>query len=234
MKKKLLITGASSGLGNYIANELSNEYDVIGLARTASKSKGDFIKFDVDLTNEAQVKSVIKTIHDEIGEIDVLINNAGAGVISELIDSTLDQWNDMFSTNVTTAYLVTREIVRLKSKDKFLHIINISSEAGKEGFATYSAYCAAKFALTGFSQSIAHELKSQNVKVDVVYPGDILTPFMDKCPIDLDLMKKYDVEVLDKEKMLTVNNVTSSIKFLLNLPKNVYISSGITLVPYDL
>lgn len=229
----IVVTGASSGIGNVLANELSKNNTVIGLSRSVSKSYGDFKKIDVDLSLESEVVSVIKQIYETYGRIDVLVNNAGAGIIKKLVDSSLEDWNSMFLINATTTFLVSREVMRNKLRDDFLHIVNVSSEAGKSGFATYSAYCAAKFALTGLSEALKHELSQENVKVDIVYPGDVLTPFMEKCPIDSQLMAKYDINVLDEKYMLRAKDVTQSIRYLLDLPKNVTLKDGLTVLPVD-
>jgi NADP-dependent 3-hydroxy acid dehydrogenase YdfG len=226
--KLIVITGASSGIGLETLRRMSvlEDYRVIGLARNMKKVEGlsklENIKtYDIDLTSEDQVIKVFREIRDQFGEIDILVNNAGKGLIRLLKETSLSEWEDMLKTNVTSMFLVIREVLKNKKSDQFLHLINISSEAGLEGFATYSAYCSSKFAVTGLSKSLKHELARENIKVDVIYPGDVLTPFMDKCPIDKNLMERYNISVLDEEHMLKASDISQQIENLIKTNKNV-------------
>ena len=231
MEKKIaVVTGASTGIGLATCRELREDnYKVIAISRRATQSDGlhkyeDIDKYDVDLRDENQVKEIVEKIYSNYGKIDVLINNAGIGLIKKLEETSLEEFNQQYEANMVTMFLMTREVIKNKNKDDFLHMVNTSSEAGVEGFATYSAYCASKFAVTGFSEAIKDELKLENVKVDVICPGDVNTPFMEKCPIDKSLMDEYSIEVLDEEYMLKPEDVSNLIINLLRLPKNVVMS----------
>lgn len=230
-----IITGASSGIGLSLAKQLTNQgWHIIGLARTMTltikKEKLENITgIDVDLTNETQVINTIKKIYSKHNSIDLLVNNAGLGTIKVLEETTLDDWNLMINSNLTSSFLVTREIIKERKDNKYLHIVAISSEAGIEGFPTYSAYCAAKFGVSGLFKSLKEELARKNVKVSIVYPGDVMTPFMKKCPIDKELMNKFDIEVLKQEFMLKADDIASQIVHLISLPKNVEITDSLVL-----
>ena len=240
MKKNILISGGSSGIGLELIKALANsdsQFNIIGVSRNISNifelEKFDNVfTYNVDLSLEEEVTILIKKIYSKFGKIDYLINNAGAGIIKKIEETTLEDWENMFKFNATTNFLLTREILRNRNIDDFLHVINISSEAGIEAFPTYAAYGSAKFAVTGFSKILKEEYRNKNVKVDILYPGDVLTPFMEKCPIDKDLMKEFDIEVLDENYMLKAIDIVNQILYLLNLPKNVEIGD-IKIIPSD-
>lgn len=227
MEKIAIVTGASSGIGLQTCKKLvNNGYQVVAVSRKASRCneliRDSSIKtYDIDLTNENQVYDFINDVYERYEKIDVLVNNAGIGLIKTLDETSLEEFKQQFESNIVTMFLVTKKIVEKKPENSFLHIVNISSEAGVEGFATYSAYCASKFAVTGFSESIKEELREKNVKVDIVCPGDVNTPFMDKNPIDKNLMDNYSIDVLEREEMLKPEDIAELIMKLLNLPKNI-------------
>jgi NADP-dependent 3-hydroxy acid dehydrogenase YdfG len=239
MGKNIIITGASSGIGLETLRLFSNDKKnkIFALSRNIKNNTKlckmkNVILYNVDLTNETEVIDCINNIFAKTNKIDILVNNAGAGIIKLIKDTSLEEWNNMFAVNATSMFLITREIIKKKANSDFLHIINISSEAGLEGFATYSAYCSAKFAVTGFSECLREEGSKSNIKVDVIYPGDVNTPFMDKCPIDKKLMNEYNIEVLDKEYMLNAIDIANHIFYLTNLPKNVCINN-LKIIPSD-
>ena len=229
MVRNIIVSGGSSGIGfELIKYLLSNFKDanIIGLSRSISKIKelkkySNFYFYDVDLTIESEVILTISKIYKKFEKIDFLINNAGAGIIKILEETTLEDWNNMIKINVTSAFLLTKEILKNRANNNFLHIINISSEAGLEPFPTYCAYGSAKFALTGFSKILKEEYRNKNVKVDIIYPGDVLTPFMQKCPLDKKLMEEYQIEVLDEKYMLKPLDIVKQVFYLMSLPKNV-------------
>ncbi|MCA9459338.1 MAG: SDR family oxidoreductase [Nanoarchaeota archaeon] len=232
MVKNIVVSGGSSGIGLELIKLLLLEFpncNIIGLSRNISnidilKKYNNVYVFDVDLTIEKEVINIVEIIFNKFKNIDFLVNNAGAGIIKLIEETSLDDWNSMFNINATSNFLLTREILKKRNSQDFLHILNISSEAGIDAFPTYAAYCAAKFAVTAFSKVLKEEYKNKNVKVNIIYPGDVLTPFMEKCPIDKDLMKKFDIEVLDEKYMLQANDIAKQILYLMKLPKNVEIA----------
>ena len=236
-KKIILITGVSSGIGYETMNLLSKDKNnlILGIYNSTKVkvSKKNIKLFKCDIRDQIEISKVVEQIHKQFKRIDILINNSGIGLIKLLKDTSLDEWEEIFKINVTGMFLVTREVIRNRSKKSFLHIINVSSEAGIEGFATYSAYCSSKFAVVGFSKSIKEELKYENVKVNYICPGDVLTPFMRKCPIDKELMKKYDIEVLENRYFLKPIQVARQIKNIMEIDKNEVIDD-IKLIPTDM
>lgn len=232
MKKTIVVTGASSGIGRSLAEMLHPQHKVIGLSRAIENANVEFESINVDLTVKEEVEKTFQKIYKKFGKIDVLVNNAGAGLIKVIKDTKEEDWQKMIDVNAKSAFLTTKEIVKNKKEQDFVHIINVGSEAAIEGFATYSAYCAGKFALRGFSQAAKHELEKENIKVEMIHPGDVMTPFMEKCPIDKELMDYYDIEVLDDKYMLRAQDVAKVINFMIEQNPNIILGE-VDIIPTD-
>lgn len=182
MKKVVLITGASKGIGLSCANTfLKNNYTVINASRTNAKSIKDpdfhFIKTDV--SKEADIKRLFETVIKKFKQIDVLICNSGFGRFSNLADSKTRDFDEMFAVNVKGLYLCNRYVLKSMLKKKSGTIINISSIAGKNGVATGSIYSATKHAVMGLSRSLMAEVRKDNIRVVTICPGSVDTNFFD-------------------------------------------------------
>ena len=228
MKKITLIAGASSGVGEACARLISSELDsLVLIARNEDKLKkiakellGEIDIISGDLKDEKFVQSAVKKIISKYGKIDQLIMCAGEGLIKEIQETSEKEWNHMMDTNAKTAFLLLKNVLPEMYSKKEGRIVVIGSEAGLTGFATYGAYCAAKFALTGLCESVYQEARLNGVKISMISPGDIDTPFMEKCPIDMNLMEKYGIKVCEKDKMLKAKDIAVMVKQLLEMPKN--------------
>jgi short-subunit dehydrogenase len=188
MKKTVLITGASKGIGLSCAKIfLKNNYTVINASRTNAKSINDpdfhFIKTDV--SKESEIKKLFETVIKEFKQIDVLICNSGFGRFANLADSKTKDFDEMFAVNVRGLYLCNRYALKSMLKNKSGTIINISSIAGKNGVATASIYSATKHAVMGLSRSLMAEVRKDNIRVVTVCPGSVDTNFFDHPSADL-------------------------------------------------
>ncbi|MBS1519218.1 MAG: SDR family oxidoreductase [Bacteroidetes bacterium] len=182
MKKTVVITGASKGIGLSCAKLfLKNDYTVINASRTNVNSIKDkdyhFIKTDV--SREADIKRLFEKVIKEFRQIDVLICNAGFGRFAELAVSETKDFDEMFAVNVKGVYLCNRYALKSMLKKKSGVIINISSIAGKNGIATASIYSATKHAVNGLSASLMAEVRKDNIRVVTVCPGSVDTHFFD-------------------------------------------------------
>lgn len=211
-KKTVIIAGASKGIGLTISKKyISQNYETIILSRTRPNLKlnENFQWYCVDLTNENKVNSVVKKIFKKNKKIDILINNIGISKwrpITKIDQNFLDL---MFHTNLYSIFFLTKHIAKHFIKLKSGNIINISSIAGKRGTKNNSVYCATKFGLNGFTQSLCKELGPYNIRVNAVCPVLIKTPGLMK-----EINKNYSPAFKDKNFFLNFINSNSSLNSL--------------------
>ncbi|MCX8579529.1 MULTISPECIES: 3-oxoacyl-ACP reductase FabG [unclassified Gilliamella] len=181
--KIALVTGASRGIGKAIAEKLvACGATVIGTATTekgaeaisqylGSHGKG----YALNVTDEASIESVIGAIKTEFGDIDILVNNAGITRDNLLMRMKEDEWQDILNTNLTSVFRLSKALMRTMMKKRYGRIITIGSVVGTMGNAGQANYAAAKAGLIGFSKSLAREVASRGITVNVVAPGFIAT-----------------------------------------------------------
>jgi short-subunit dehydrogenase len=193
--KRTLITGASKGMGAAIAEKLASEEVKIFLTAREQESlkrltsnlsqKGADIDFALaDLADDLQLERMFTAGIRFLGGIDILVNNAGIGVNSQVADMDVADWDRMFAVNLRAVFLLSKfaagEMVRQKSG----YIINIGSGASQTPIAGYAGYCATKYGLLGFSESLGLELREHNIKVSIIMPGSTATYFGGSSPDD--------------------------------------------------
>ncbi len=142
-------------------------------AETGGKVKGKV----ADVKSHEQVGELFQFIDTHFGGLDVLVNNAGVGVFRPVSEITLEEWRSTIDTNLSGAFYCSREaLFRFVTKGGG-YIVNINSLAGANAFAGGSAYNASKFGLTGFSEAMMQDVRSENVRVSYVMPGSVATGF---------------------------------------------------------
>jgi short-subunit dehydrogenase len=183
MKKTVLITGTSSGIGKATVLEFAKMgWNVIATQRTPEKEK-DFFEFpnvkmySLDVTNLESIKETISQVQKDYGKIDVVVNNAGYGVDGAFEAMSDEIIEKQFNTNVFGLMRVTREAIKHMRPNGGGMIIQISSMGGKITFPLYSIYHATKFAVEGFTESLHYELSQFNIKMKLIEPGPIVTDF---------------------------------------------------------
>jgi hypothetical protein len=188
----VLITGASGGIGRAIAKEFANhnhniiactKTNIHGLEETRKIVEDTGVKCYTclcDITDENAVKDFISSSTKEIGQVDILINNAGISFIGLLQDMSLDEWNSVINSNLTSAFLMSKYVIPHMLKNQKGHIINISSVWGNVGASMEVAYSASKGGLNSFTKALAKELAPSNILVNAISPGFINTE-MNKC-----------------------------------------------------
>lgn len=182
MKKTIFITGASSGLGKAAARLFQSKgWNVIATMRSPEKETElnqlqNVTLLPLDVTSNNQVKEVINQVISR-GQIDVVLNNAGYGLIGPLEALSDEQITRQIQTNLFGVINVTRALVPHLRQKRSGVIINITSSFGLLSFPTCSVYSATKFAVDGFSEGLAHELAQFGVRVKVVAPGGMQTDF---------------------------------------------------------
>ena len=183
MKKTVMITGTSSGIGKATVFEFAKMgWNVVATQRNPEKET-DFdtlpnVKtYPLDVTNLESIKQTMSSIREDFGKVDVVVNNAGYGVDGAFEAMSDDIIEKQFNTNVFGLMRVTREAIKLMRPSGGGTIIQISSMGGKITFPLYSIYHATKFAVEGFTESLHYELDQFKIKMKLVEPGPIVTDF---------------------------------------------------------
>lgn len=185
--KTVLITGASRGIGKAIAIKFAKEnYRVLICYKSndnaARETENEILSFGgncslykCDISKEEDIKEMFSKIESEGNNVDVLINNAGIALFKLFTDTTKEEWDNIFSTNVTGAYLCSKYALSSMIRKKEGKIINISSMWGEVGASCEVAYSASKAALIGLTKALAKELAPSNIQVNCISPGMINT-----------------------------------------------------------
>lgn len=179
----ILITGGSAGIGRAAAKTLKDAGARVAITgrnrerlEEAARSLG-VVGIQADVANEADVARTFREVKEKLGDLDVLINNAGVGVFKELVDMDRASFDSVFATNVTGVMLMSREAARLFKERKKGNLINISSTASLRGAPKGTAYYASKFALRGMTECWRAELRKFNVRVFLINPSEVITDF---------------------------------------------------------
>ena len=192
-----LVTGASRGLGRAIAIRLagSGHRVVINFARNAdaaaeviaqiNESGGKAISIGADVSDGEQVGAMFDQIKEEIGAVAVLVNNAGITRDNLLLRMSEDEFDDVIATNLRSVYLCTKAAMRPMLRARWGRVISVASVAGLVGNPGQANYAASKAGIVGFSKSVAKEVGSRGITVNVVAPGFIDTDMTDGLDDDM-------------------------------------------------
>lgn len=187
----VLITGASSGIGAACARAFAREGARVGLvarrhdrldavAREIESSGGGALALPADVSDGEQVRKAVDQIIAQWDRIDVLINNAGYGLIGSVEATTPEEFQRIFAVNVMGMVLATQAVLPVMKKAQRGHIINVSSVAGRRGSPQRAAYGITKFGMVAFSEALRGEVREHGIHVTVVYPGfTTMTEFQD-------------------------------------------------------
>jgi NAD(P)-dependent dehydrogenase (short-subunit alcohol dehydrogenase family) len=211
--KVWFITGASRGFGTLITAEALKRGDsVVATARNPKAITDSFGKLPnlltaaLDVTNEDQARDAAKAAVDRFGRIDVLVNNAGYGLLSTIEESTTKSVEDIYRTNVFGLLSVTRAVLPYMRQRRAGHILNISSVAGFTPYACYGIYCSTKFAVEGLSETLALELKPFGIHVTAVEPGFFRTDFFDHSSLAVGASRIADYQKLRDEMLSSTDS----------------------------
>ncbi|HEX9147670.1 MAG TPA: SDR family oxidoreductase [Thermoanaerobaculia bacterium] len=185
---RALVTGGSSGIGMATARELAARGAKVAICgrdekklRRAAEELG-VVAIHADVAAESDVVRMVREVLEKLGGYNVLINNAGFGEFAPLVDTTVADMERVFGTNVMGAMLVARESARQFISQNYGNIVNISSSAGRRGFAGGTAYVASKFALSGMTECWRAELRKNNIRVMQINPSEVQTEFFQGRP----------------------------------------------------
>jgi NAD(P)-dependent dehydrogenase (short-subunit alcohol dehydrogenase family) len=185
--KVWFITGASRGFGALITQEALAAGDAVVATARDPKSVTDkigdhpnLLAVKLDVTQETEAHEAVRQAVKRFGRIDILLNNAGYGLLGAVEESSAVEVDRMFQTNVFGALNVIRAVLPEMRRQRSGHVINISSIGGYAGYVGWGAYGATKFAIEGITESLAQEVKPLGIKVTVVEPGFFRTDFLDE------------------------------------------------------
>lgn len=188
-----IVTGAARGIGLNVARDLAREGVNVcgadiragllaeGMQRISEDFKVETLAIDADVGNESQVSDMVGKVNERWGRVDILINNAGIREIGPVYETTVDSWDRIQTANLRGQFLCTREVLKqaMLAQNEGV-IIFISSGSGLRGEKGSSVYCASKFGVTGFAESVAKDLKHTKIRTTTIMPGMIWTPMAEE------------------------------------------------------
>lgn len=221
-QRTALITGAGSGLGAALARSLFNAGARVVLADLAAdRAKRVALEIDpegqrtlavaCDVAQADSAGHAVKQATEHFGGLDVLVNNAGTDVTTDLESLSIEDWDRVLATNLRGPFLLSKaalQALRAGDGGRGGHIVNIASTASRRAWANASAYHASKWGLVGLSQALYAELRSQGIRVSSVVVGGMKTPFL------LDRFKD-----IDTSKLQDPANVADAVRFVLTMPR---------------
>ena len=226
--KIVLVTGSSRGIGLAIARRVGQLGAAVSLcarhpesleaARRALADEGISVFATVaDVTCSEQIERLVEATRRELGEIDVVVNNAGVGWFGPVHEAGEADWDRVMDTNLKAPFLLMRSVAPSMMQRKSGHFIQISSLAGKNAFPGGSVYCASKWGLLGLSYSAAEDLRSYGIRTSVICPGSVLTEFSPHAGKDARKMLQPD-DVAHAVEMILLQKPQSFISEVLLRP----------------
>lgn len=218
-----VVTGAGKGVGKEAAKELlKNGVNVIAVTRNAADleeleketkesqaaNEVKLIPISGDVSKEETIEKVVSVAKERFGKVHILINNAGIGRYGKLEELSIEDYDAMMDSNMRSTFLFTKGILPFMKEQKYGHIVNVASVAGKKGLPNETVYCATKFAQVGFAQALDYEVREFGIKVSSLCPGGINTNFAmgtGRTPNDPNL-----------ENFLDARDVVEAIMFIIN------------------
>src|SRR5262245_44129760 len=195
-QKVVLITGASTGVGQSTARLLShNGYKVFGTSRNPAAAAGipNVQMLALDVTSDDSVAACVKAVANDIGRIDVLVNNAAYELAGALEETSIEEAKAQFETNFFGVVRMVKAVLPFMRQQKHGQIINVSSLSSLTAIPFLGLYSASKFALEGYTEALRHEVKPFNIQVSLIEPAFLKTPMMNNRQIAAERMREYDL-----------------------------------------
>jgi 3-oxoacyl-[acyl-carrier protein] reductase len=223
--KTALITGATQGIGRATAFAFGRAGYRVGIcSRTEAKVRQvveelreggiEAAGAAADVGQPEQAARAAEQVIGTLGEIDVLVNNAGLLIAKPFEELSLDDWDTMMSTNVRSLFLMTRAVLPAMRRRREGSIVNVASLAGRHGFAGGTAYSASKHAVLGFSRSLMLETRKDNIRVIAICPGSVATSMLQEQP----MLKA------EPQRILQPDDVAATIVHAVGLPVRAMVS----------
>ncbi|OIN26859.1 SDR family oxidoreductase [Vibrio barjaei] len=227
MKKLIVITGASSGIGEAIARRLSDaDHPLLLLARRVEKLEAlqlpNTLCEKVDITDKATFEAAIAKAEAQFGPADALINNAGMMLLGQIDTQDSAEWKTMFDVNVLGLLNGMQAVLAPMKARNSGTIINISSIAGRKTFGNHAAYCGTKFAVHAISENVREEVAESDVRVVTIAPGAVETELLSHTTSQ-EIKDGYDEWKEVMGGVLAADDVARAVEFAYSQPQNVCI-----------
>jgi len=231
--KVVVITGASSGIGEATAEALAEEgATVVVAARREERLSelverlngdgGNALAVECDVTDEEQAHALIQRAKDEFGQVDILVNNAGVMQLSKIEKGLSDEWRTMFDVNVMGLLYTTDAAVQVMKEQGSGHLVNVSSVAGRKSGPLRGAYSGTKFAVNAISEALRQELIEDNIRVTVVEPGAVETELPDH--ITDEEAREGIQSVYGLDEILQAEDIANAIAYCVSQPERVSVN----------
>ncbi|MGZ5429060.1 MAG: SDR family NAD(P)-dependent oxidoreductase [Thermoanaerobaculia bacterium] len=192
----VLITGAGRGIGRALAHAFAaagakvallgkTKKNLLEVQKELKDSGAPTVVLAADVSDEGVVSRAVAAAEQELGPVDVLVNNAGVFALAPVEKMDALVFDRMLAVNLRGPFLMSRAVLPGMKSRKRGHIVNISSTAGRRGFAGGGAYCASKFGLAGLTEAMRYEARASNVRVTCVYPSTVNTDLVKRAGMDL-------------------------------------------------
>lgn len=219
------VTGATHGIGRATAQALGRAGFRVGVcARTGSAVEAVVAELRAegveaagaaaDVGDAAQVERAVTSVVGELGEIGLLVNNAGVLIARPFEELTLEDWDTTMATNLRSLYLVTRAVVPGMRRRRAGTIVNVASLAARNGFVGGTAYTASKHAVLGFGRSLMLELRKEGIRVITICPGSV----------DTSMLRDQPMLSTNADRILRPEDVAESILHTVQLPGRALVS----------
>ena len=226
-----IVTGASRGIGREIAIKLAEQgmkLTIVGsssqVSNTAEELKDmgfpNILPVQADVSNEEDMHKVVRKTIETFGTVDVLVNNAGVGFFKLTEEVTVEEWKKIFEVNVQGVFLATKAVLPHMKERKSGTIITISSDVARYTIPNGAAYTATKYAVQGFSGSVAQEVREYGIRVGTINPGMVDTYFAESTQ-----------GLPEKKDWLKVEDIANAVVYMASAPKHMLIDE-IVLHPF--
>ncbi len=216
--KCVLVTGSSSGIGYEITSKLLDlGAKVIGIARNHEKSSlqnKNYTTYNCDISVHDKLEILMKQILKNHPNINCLVSNAGYGDFGPLENFSVQQINNFIATNLTSHLIISKVLLPHFKKNKIGDIIFIGSEAGLSGAKNGNLYCATKFGLRGFSESLSKDVANKNIRISIINPGMVRTDFFENLNFE---------PGNNEENAICIKDVSSTVVYILKLSRNTIV-----------
>jgi NAD(P)-dependent dehydrogenase (short-subunit alcohol dehydrogenase family) len=220
-----LITGASRGIGRATAlafAKLGVSSILVGRSLKDLEAVADEVRdlgaeakaICLDLSEVSTIQSSLAPVLETVDALDILVNNAGMGYTANLIDTPLQDWQQVIDLNLTAPFQCVQAVLPIMRAQQHGTIVNIISVAGRQAFPEWGAYCASKFGLMGLTKSLAQEERAFGIRAVALCPGAVNTPLWDTTTVQADF---------DRSLMLSAEDVANAIVHAALLPAHVLI-----------
>jgi sorbitol-6-phosphate 2-dehydrogenase len=229
-----IVTGAGQGIGRGIALSLAKAgADVVindVVLNTAQDTANEIAKLGrrslvvhADVSHDAQVNRMVEYVLEELGDIHILVNNAGIAIPAHITELSEDTWDRTMAVNLKSMFLCSKAVAPIMMDRKYGKIVNLSSKSGKKGGLWLTAYCTSKFGVIGFTQSLAFDLAPYGINVNAICPGTVFTPLWDnvlkdayakKLNMDADQVRDYYTSKIPLGREVTMDEIGNVVVFL--------------------